>query len=120
MSTKANLLSDDFFKDFKTGDELNAFIKQLQKRGSEMMLEGELDAHFGYNKHEKSTSSNARNGYGTKKIKTSSGDMDIRVPRDRDASFDPIVVSKRRGMAEGIENVIISLYSKGMTVSDIE
>lgn len=120
MLTKANLISDEFFNEFKTGQELNDFLKALQKRGIEKILEGELDAHLGYSKHAKSNTSNARNGHGTKKIQTSYGDMDIRVPRDWDATFDPMLVPKRKSMVDGIENVIISLYSKGMTVSDIE
>ena len=53
---KEDLLSDDFLKQFKTGDELHSFLAQLQKRGIEKMLEGELDAHLGYDKHDKSHS----------------------------------------------------------------
>jgi transposase-like protein len=84
------------------------------------MLEGELDGHLGYEKNEQSDSKNARNGYGKKKIKTSYGESEIRVPRDRDASFNPMLVPKRESMVEGIEEVIVSLYAKGMSVSDIE
>ena len=117
---REELFTDDFFKEFKTGEELNDFLKQIQKRGIEKMLEGELDAHLGYSKHAKSGQSNSRNGHGTKKIQTSFGDTEIRVPRDRDASFDPMLIPKRKSMVDGIENVIVSLYAKGMTVSDIE
>ena len=77
-------------------------------------------SHLGYSKHEQTEASNARNGYGKKKIKTSFGESEIRVPRDRDASFNPIIVPKRESMVEGIEEVIVSLYAKGMSVSDIE
>jgi putative transposase len=114
------LFNDDFFKQFKSGKELTDFLTQLQKRGIEKMLEGELDGHLGYNRHEQTEASNARNGYGKKKIKTSFGESEIRVPRDRDASFNPIIVPKRESMVEGIEEVIVSLYAKGMSVSDIE
>lgn len=115
-----DFLSDDFLKQFKTGQQLNDFLGQLQKRAIEKMLEGELDGHLGYNKNEQTGSSNARNGYGKKKIRTSYGESDIRVPRDREASFNPMIVPKRESMVEGIEEVIISLYAKGMSVSDIE
>lgn len=115
-----DFLTDDFLKQFKTGEQLNDFLSQLQKRGIEKMLEGELDGHLGYDKHEQSDNSNARNGYGKKKIKTSYGQSEIRVPRDRDASFNPMLVPKRESMVEGIEEVIVSLYAKGMSVSDIE
>lgn len=117
---KEDLFSDDFLKEFKTGDELNSFLKQLQKRGIEKMLEGELDSHLGYDKHEKSDTSNARNGYGNKKVRTSYGESMIQVPRDREGSFNPMVVPKRGNMVDGIENVIVSLYAKGMSNSDIE
>jgi len=115
-----DFLSDDFLKQFKTGKQLNDFLGQIQKRAIEKMLEGELDGHLGYEKNEQSDNKNARNGYGKKKIKTSYGEAEIKVPRDRDASFNPMIVPKRESMVEGIEEVIVSLYAKGMSVSDIE
>jgi transposase-like protein len=115
-----DFLSDDFLKQFKTGQQLNDFLGQIQKRAIEKMLEGELDGHLGYEKHEQSKSKNSRNGYGKKKIKTQYGESEIQVPRDRDASFNPMIVPKRESMVEGIEEVIVSLYAKGMSVSDIE
>ena len=117
---KEVLFTDDFLKQFKTGEELTVFLKQLQKRGIEQMLEGELDAHLDYDKHGKSKSSNRRNGFTSKTVKTSFGESEIQVPRDREASFNPMLVPKRKSMVDGIENVIISLYAKGMSVSDIE
>ena len=113
-------LTDAFLKQLKTGDELNSFLAQLQKRGIEKILEGELDAHLGYDKHEKTGFANARNGTSTKNIKTSFGETTIEVPRDRDASFNPMLIPKRQSMVDGLENVIVSLYAKGMSVSDIE
>lgn len=115
-----DIITDEFLKQFKTGKELNDFLAQIQKRGIEKMLEGELDGHLGYDKHEQTGVDNARNGYGKKKVKTNYGEAEIRVPRDRDASFNPIIVPKRESMVEGLEEVIISLYAKGMSVSDIE
>lgn len=120
MKPDKELFNDDFFKQFKTGEELNSFLKSLQKRGIEKMLEGELDGHLGYDKHDHSTNSNTRNGYSKKQIKTSYGSSEINVPRDRHSSFSPQLVPKRKSMVEGIENVIISLYAKGMSTSDIE
>ena len=117
---KEDLLNDDFLKQFKSGEELTGFLKQLQKRGIEKMLEGELDSHLDNIKNERSSSGNTRNGYTVKKVKTSFGESQINVPRDRDASFNPILVPKRKSMVDGIENVIVSLYAKGMSNSDIE
>ena len=115
-----DLLSDEILKQFKTGQELNDFLKQVQKRGIEKMLEGELDDYLGYQKHEKAPIQNSRNGYGQKKLRTSLGETKIEVPRDRDATFNPIIVPKRGNMVDGIENIIVSLYAKGMSNSDIE
>jgi len=117
---KEDLLNDDFLEQFKSGEELNDFLKQIQKRGIEKMLEGELDGHLGYNKNQKSTNENARNGYSEKKVRTTLGESNIQVPRDRDASFNPMIVPKRGNMVDGLENIIISFYAKGMSNSDIE
>lgn len=118
---KEELLNDqEFFKSFKSGEDLTDFFKEMHKRAVEQMLEGELDSHLGYEKHNKSGTSNSRNGYSEKKIKTSYGESVIQVPRDREASFNPILVPKRQNMLDGLENVIVSLYAKGMSNSDIE
>jgi len=117
---KEDLFTDEFLKQFSTGEELTGFLKQLQKRGIEKMLEGELDSHLGYSKHEKSNKDNARNGFTQKKVRTSFGESQIQVPRDREATFNPMLVPKRKNMVDGIENVIVSLYAKGMSNSDIE
>ena len=117
---KEDLLESDFLKQFKSGEELESFLSELHKRGIEKMLEAELDVHLGYDKHSKSENANARNGYSSKTIKSDYGEEQISVPRDRDSSFEPIVVPKRKGLAKGIESLVISLYAKGMSNSDIE
>lgn len=117
---KDDFLKEDFLKQFKSGEELNAFLKEIQKRGIEQLLEGELDAHLGYPKHQTSENKNNRNGHTSKTIKTSFGESTIQVPRDRDSSYSPQVVPKRKSTIEGVENLIISLYAKGMSTSDIE
>lgn len=117
---KDDLLNSDFLRQFKSGDELNSFLKELQKRGVEQLLEGEMDAHLGYQKHEISDNSNSRNGFTRKTIKTSHGESEIQVPRDRESTYSPMLVPKRQSIVDGIENVIISLYAKGMSNSDIE
>ncbi len=66
---KEDLLNSDFLKQFRTGAELTSFIEQLQKRGIEQLLEGEMDDHLGYEKHARTDKPNARNGHTTKTIK---------------------------------------------------
>jgi transposase-like protein len=114
------LLDEEFLKQFKNGSELTSFLEQLHKRGIEKILEGELDDHLGYDKHQKSSSDNSRNGFSKKKLKTTLGESEIQVPRDRTGSFTPMVVKKRESTADGVESLIISLYAKGMSTSDIE
>lgn len=114
------ILTDAFLSKFKNGTELTKFLEDLHKRGIEKILEGELDAHLDYQKHEKRSDSNVRNGYTSKKLKTTLGETTIKVPRDRESSFNPMLIKKRQSTAEGVENIIISLYAKGMTISDIE
>ena len=115
-----DLLTDAFLKQFKSGNELTIFLEDLHKRGVEKILEGELDSHLDYEKHQKRSDINSRNSYTSKKIKTTLGETIIQVPRDRESSFNPMLIKKRESTADGIENIIISLYAKGMTTSDIE
>ncbi|MDQ7033038.1 MAG: IS256 family transposase [Desulfonauticus sp.] len=117
---KEDLLNGDFLKQFKDSKEFGSFLEELYTRGVEKMLEGELDAHLGYEKHQENATDNARNGFGKKTIKTKYGKTQIQVPRDRNASFEPVIVPKRSHLSEGIENLIVSLYAKGMSNSDIE
>ena len=117
---KEDAFSADFLKQFKTGEELNSFLNAIRKRGIEQLLEGELDNHLGYEKHERSDSNNSRNGKKSKKVKTSDGELQIDIPRDRNGSFSPLLIPKRKSMVDGLENIVVSLYAKGMSVRDIE
>lgn len=117
---KEDLLSKEFLKQFANSGEFSSFMSELHKKGIESLLEAELDAHLGYDKHEKRKNTNARNGKTKKQIKTDYGKQEIEVPRDREGTFDPVIVPKRSQYSQGIETLIISLYAKGMSNSDIE
>lgn len=112
----------DFFKRFKTMHDINGFMDKLFKRGVEKMLESELSEHLGYDKHsvEGHGSGNSRNGKTRKLVKSSSGEVIIEVPRDRQGDFSPIVLPKRQKVIDKIESVVISLYARGMSTRDIE
>ena len=86
------------------------------------MLQGEMDVHWGYEKHstDGKNGGNSRNGSYPKKIQTEHGEIIIHIPRDRKSDFEPIVVPKHESRGLSIENLVISLYAKGMSVSDIE
>jgi putative transposase len=121
MIDKEDLLNNkDFYKSFKNGEDLTSFFKELHKKAVEHMLDAELDGHLDNTKHDKTIHGNYRNGHVIKKIKSSFGESEIKVPRDRDGSFEPALVPKRHNIIDGLENIIISFYAKGMSVSDIE
>ena len=95
-------------------------IKQLSKCILERALEAEMQAHLGYDRYERNTSENARNGSFKKNLTTENGQLELEVPRDRKGSFEPVVVKKKQTRIEGLDDKIISLYAKGMSVSDIK
>ena len=116
-------LPPDFFKKFKTMNEIEDFFQELFKRGVQELLQAEIDDHLGYEKHSPDgiNSGNSRNGKINKVVRTKSGKLTIEVPRDRNSTFDPKVVKKRQhSISDKIEDVVISLYAKGMSVRDIE
>jgi putative transposase len=116
------VLTPDFLKQFKDSGALNSFMENLYARAMEQMLEGEMDSHLGYSKHspEGINSGNSRNGKTSKKLKTTLGEVELQIPRDRNSSFEPVLVPKRSRMVEGLEQVVTSLYARGMSVRDIE
>ncbi len=112
----------DFFKQFKSKEEFHSFFNDLFKEGVEEMLKAELDAHLGYEKHNKDgyNSGNSRNGSYSKKIKTENlGDVVLNIPRDRNSEFEPQLIPKGQRMSDKLEEAITGMYSRGMTTSDI-
>lgn len=96
-------------------------LKQLTKMVLETALQGEMDAHLGYGKHEPAgrNTGNSRNGTGPKTVVTYVGPVQIEVPRDRDASFTPRVVAKRQRCLSGVDDLVISLTARGLTSGEI-
>ena len=105
----------------ETVEDMQNALKDIFGPMFETMLKGEMNHHLGYetnDKDEKETE-NRRNGYSKKTIKTSSGEVDIKVPRDRDGSFSPELIPKRKKDVSAIENKVISMYARGMSQRDI-
>jgi len=96
-------------------------LQQLTKLVLEASLEGEMDAHLGYAKHEAvgRDGKNSRNGKRSKTVLTETGPVEIEVPRDRDASFEPQIVRKRQRRLDGIDGIVLSLSAKGLTTGEI-
>ncbi len=111
-------LLDQLIKDYKKPEDLigeNGLLKQLTKRLLERAMQSEMTEHLGYVKNASSgnNSGNSRNGSYNKKLKGDFGQMDLSVPRDRNSTFDPVIIPK------GFDDKIISMYAKGMTTRDI-
>ena len=102
-------------------EEMNEALKDIFGPMFEAMLQGEMKHHLGYESNDKSEKKdeNRRNGYGDKKIKTSFGELDIEVPRDRNGSFEPQIVPKRKKDVSEIEGKVLAMYARGMSQRDI-
>jgi putative transposase len=100
----------------------NGLLKQLTKALVERAMEAELTTHLGYEKHDPVGygSGNSRNGASKKKLKGDFGEIDITVPRDRNASFEPKIVPKGETRFTGFDDKILSMYARGMTTRDIQ
>ena len=107
----------------KNFDDLKDVFKMMVGEMLENGLDGELDDALGYTKYDyrNKQGENSRNGYSKKTLKTSFGETEIKVPRDREGEFEPQLIKKNQTTLTGdIEEKIISMYAKGMTTSDIE
>ena len=98
------------------GGLLKALTKTL-----ETALEEELAEHLGYDKHDPvgRNRGNSRNGKRAKTVLTDSGEVAVEVPRDRDGSFEPVIVAKRQRRLSSIDEIVLSLYARGLTTGDI-
>lgn len=113
-------IPEEALRKIKSQSELDDFFHGLYKQAIEGMLKAEMDEHLGYEKHQSKTGDNSRNGFSNKVLKTNIGDIPLDVPRDRESSFDPVIVPKHQRMSARIEQAIITLYSRGMSTRDIE
>ena len=106
-----------------TSKDVSNALNIIQGKILQSMLEGELTYHLEYEKNskEEKTTENRRNGYSSKnkKIRTNNGEITINMPRDRDGSFEPTIIEKRQRVLNDINDSIICMYAKGMSLSDI-
>ncbi|MGI6339275.1 MAG: IS256 family transposase [Bacteroidales bacterium] len=115
-------IPEEALKKIKTQEEFEDFIQRLYKQGVEALLKAEIKEHLGYPKYDPTgkNSGNSRNGFSRKTLKTNLGEVPLDVPRDRNSTFDPVVVPKHERMSAKIEHAIITMYTRGMTTRDIE
>lgn len=104
-----------------TAAEMQDALRDIFGPMFEAMLQGEMESHLGYGSNDRGAkgSENRRNGYTSKTVKSSMGDIAIRTPRDRDGSFKPQIIPKRTKDVSGIEDKVLSMYARGMSQRDI-
>jgi putative transposase len=124
MATTEQLL-DVLMKDYKKPEDLigeNGLLKQLTKRLLERAMQAELTEHLGYEKHAPSgkNSGNSRNGGYKKTISGDFGNLEVTPPRDRNSTFEPVILPKGETRFTGFDDKIISMYARGMTTRDIQ
>lgn len=129
MSTTVNTIDpkliDELIKNSKSKDDIfgeNGLVKTLIKSIVERSLNAELTTHLGYDKYHPDgrNTGNSRNGAYKKTIKGESGELEIEVPRDRNSSFEPLLIQKNQTRLNSFDEKIISLYARGMTTRDIQ
>lgn len=123
--TKHDALLDELLAECQSPEDIlgkHGLVKQLTQRLVERALSGELTAHLGYEQHEKETGGreNTRNGYSTKTVQMQSGPITLEVPRDREGSFEPQLVKKHQRRLSGFDDVVLSLYARGLSTREIQ
>ena len=105
--------------DINSAEDIQEALKDLLGGTIKEMMEAEMDEHLGYEKSERSSNDDSRNGYKKKTVNSSYGSFSIDVPQDRKSTFEPQVVKKRQKDISDIDHKIISMYAKGMTTRQI-
>lgn len=100
----------------------NGLVKQFSKALIERSLQAEMSTHLGYEKHERGAEEkpNHRNGYSRKTLKSEQGPVDIAIPRDREGSYDPVLVKKYQTSLTGFNEKILWMYAHGFSTRDIQ
>ena len=104
------VLANELTKNLKTPEDLSQFDRLLKKLSVEAALNAEMTHHLGYEKNQSRPGANSRNGYSTKTVITGDGPLELRTPQ---------LVKKNQPRITGMDNQILSLYAKGMTVREI-
>ncbi len=105
--------------EIKSAEDIRDALKDLLFGTIQGMFESEMNEHLGYDKYERSEEPNYRNGTKPKSVRSKYGEFEVDVPQDRQSTFGPQVVPKRKKDISGIEDKIISMYAKGITTTQI-
>ena len=123
LSPERKELINGLLSHYKPGDaqDVQAMLRDLLGDTLQQMLEAEMDEHLGYTKYDykNKQTDDSRNGYSTKTVVSSIGEIPLDVPRDRKGEFEPQTVKKNQTDISNIEDQVLSMYAKGMTTRDI-
>src|SRR5450631_1006606 len=115
-------LMDAWLKQGRKPEDVQDLVKEFTKRLVERAMQGEMAEHLGYEKHDPdgNNSGNSRNGATLKTLKGDFGEVEIETARDRNGEFEPRIVKKNQTRWTGFDDKILSMYSRGMSVRDIQ
>jgi transposase-like protein len=118
---KLQAMAEELAKDLKTPEDLSQLSAFLTKLTVEAALKGEMNHFLGYDKNDATGhhSGNSRNGYSSKTLKGTHGEIELQTPRDRNGIFEPQLIKKGQSRITGMDDQILCLYAKGMSTRDI-
>ena len=105
--------------DIKDAKDIHEALKDLLGGTLKEMLEAEMTNHLGYKEYERSENKNYRNGVKPKTVRSNCGELEIDIPQDRNSSFEPKIVGKRKKDIYGVEDKIIAMYARGLSTRQI-
>ena len=117
--TELKKLAEQMAKHVGSFEDIKAFQKELMQSFIDTALEAEMEDHLGYPKHEKANKPNKRNGHTKKTVHSDTGEIEVSTPRDREGSFEPVLVGKHQTRITGLDDKIIMFYAKGQTTTEI-
>src|SRR5438552_6613783 len=131
LKLKAEQHAGDIASQAKTLDDLNGLLRTLMRSALERMLDTEMDVHLGrktiaalpaaeVEAGDQAASANRRNGHSKKTLRSDRGELTLDTPRDRDGTFEPLLIPKHQRRLPGFDEKIFALYAKGMTTRDIQ
>ena len=116
-------IASEIASNYKTKEDIvskDGLLKSLVTKTLQACLDAELTEHLGYEKNKEKAGDNSRNGYSKKRIITDNGEAEVSIPRDREGSFEPQLIPKHSRRFDEFDDKILSLYARGMSVSDIQ
>lgn len=124
LTAQAEQMACELANSAGTIDELNSLLRGLMKSALQRMLDAEMDCHLAHKDaplpFEPPAPNNRKNGHSKKTVQGELGEIPIRIPRDRDGTFEPRIIGKYQRRLAGFDEKVLALYAKGLTTRDIQ